>query len=43
MRVEVEGEGLARRAEDGAWILERVARREEVRVMAVDALLRVAR
>lgn len=43
MRVEVEGAGLARRAEGGTWILERVARQDDVRVTAVDALLRVAR
>ncbi|MBN8609510.1 MAG: hypothetical protein J0L92_02940 [Deltaproteobacteria bacterium] len=43
MRVEVEGEGLARRIDDTHWQIERVARREDVRVIAVDALLRVAR
>lgn len=43
MRVDVEGEGLARRIDDTHWQIERVARREDVRVIAVDALLRVAR
>jgi hypothetical protein len=43
MRVDVEGEGLARRGEGGAWTVERASDREDVHVTAVDALLRVAR
>jgi hypothetical protein len=43
LRVDVEGEGLARRGEGDTWIVERARDREDVRVTAVDALLRVAR
>lgn len=43
MRVDVEGEGLARRVDDTHWELTRVVHREDVQVVAVDALLRVAR
>ncbi len=43
MRVDVEGEGLARRVDDTHWQLTRVAHREDVQVVAVDTLLRVAR
>lgn len=43
MRVDVEGEGLARRVDDTHWQIERVRDRADVRVVAVDALLRVAR
>lgn len=43
MRVDVDGEGLARRGDAGAWIVERASGREDVHVTAVDALLRTAR
>jgi hypothetical protein len=43
LRVDVEGEGLARRGEGDTWIVERARDREDVHVTAVDALLRVAR
>lgn len=42
MRVDVEGPGLARRIDDRHWLLER-ASASDVRVSAVDALLRVVR